>query len=276
VDETNPPPHSYKAQRTYERDANAARQKMLRNGTSKIPPICGYTYKTRKARVGGKQIPSYIAVCARTAGTNTNHHGRGFCDYHDWQANAEADKRNNPTQTRAALKVAAERAQFFGKQVAIDPHTALLDEIARTASVVAWLNDQMQQLRNKGMSDTDIIQQRTLQNGFRPSVWMELYQTERDHLVKTCVAAIKAGVAERKVQIAERQGQLIASMMFAFIHDIELGLNPDQIIAAPGLIRKHLMALPMAAPEASIDPSGILKSTHKYGKDIIDVPSRPA
>lgn len=268
------PPHSYKEQRTKEKRAAEHRRHMLKNGTSKLPPVCGFTYTTRKYR----EQPQYIAVCERAAGTNTNHMGRGYCDYHDWVAVHEAETKGARTQLGAALKVANERANFFGKQTAVDPHTALLDEISRTASVVKWLNDQMQELRDKGMTDKDIMMQKTFQSGFRPSVWMELYQQERDHLVKTCIAAIKAGVAERKVQIAERQGQLIASMMFAFIHDLELGLSPDQIIAAPKLIRKHLMALPMAGmnPEQTIDPAGVMKSTHPHGKDIIDVPSREA
>jgi len=267
------PPHPYKTQRRFEKDAGAARQRMLRNGKSTLPPICGFTYKTRKLK-SRPDVPSYIAVCQRTAGTNTDHHGHGYCDYHDWLATHEAQ--GGSTQLNNALKVAQERAHFFGKQIAVDPHTALLDEISRTASVVKFLNDKMQEFRDLGWTDEMIMAQKTFQAGIRPSVWMELYQQERDHLVRTCVAAIKAGVAERKVQIAERQGQLIASMMFSFIHDMELGLTPDQIIAAPRLIRKHLMALPMAASEATIDPAGVMRSTHPHGKDIIDVESRPA
>lgn len=271
------PPHSYKDQRLLERRADATRKGMLKNGVSKLPPVCGFTYTTRRNR-NKPDVPTYIAVCARTAGSNTKHQGRGYCDYHDWQAAHDNENNTGQKQLGAALKVANERANFFGKQTAIDPHTALLDEISRTASVVKWLNDQMQELRDQGMTDHDIMMQKTFQAGFRPSVWMELYQQERDHLVKTCIAAIKAGVAERKVQIAERQGQLIASMMFAFIHDMDLGLSPQQIMDAPRLIRKHLMALPMMGtdPEKTIDPAGVMRSTHPHGKDIIDVPSREA
>lgn len=266
------PPHAYKAQRKFEKDSDMHRKQMLRNGVSKLPPVCGFTYRTRKIR-NKPEVPTYIAVCARNAGANTNHQGRGYCDYHDWQAIHDSETKGAPAQMGAALKHATERAQFFGKQVAVDPHTALLEEISRTASVVEWLNDQLQKLRDSGKSDEDILAQKTFQSGFRPSVWMELYQTERDHLVRTCIAAIKAGVAERKVQIAERQGQLIASMMFAFIHDLELGLTPDQIMSAPRLIRKHLMALPMASPtaEQTIDPAGVMRSTDRHGRDIIDV-----
>jgi hypothetical protein len=269
------PPHSYKEQRLMEKRADTARKQMLRNGVTKIPPVCGYTYRTRKVK-NKPNDPTYIAVCPRTAGTNTNHHGKGYCDYHDWQAIHDAQGKGQPSQLKAALKEANERAQFFGKQVAVDPHTALLDEISRTASVVRFLNDKMQEFRDMGWTDDMIMAQKTFQSGIKPSVWMELFQIERDHLVRTCVAAIKAGVAERKVQIAERQGQLIASMMFSFIHDLELGLTPDQLMRSPQLIRKHLMALPMQAAESNIDPSGVMKSTMMSGKDIIDVPSRSA
>jgi hypothetical protein len=73
------------------------------------------------------------------------------------------------------------------------------------------------------------------------------------------VAAIKAGIAERKVQIAEQQGRMIAAMMLAFIHDPDLGLSPSQIMRAPELVRRHLMSLPNAAPDA-VDPKRILEA----------------
>lgn len=46
-----------------------------------------------------------------------------------------------------------------------------------------------------------------------PSLWYELYARERDHLVKVCAAAIRAGVETRKVELAEKQGDLLAAAL---------------------------------------------------------------
>lgn len=252
---TDQPPHTYKAQRQAEREAAAARERLLRLGKCETKPVCGYTYLTRKSK-RFPDNPRVMQVCARVAGAGTKHFGSGFCDYHEWQ------EAHNPTnQLGNALKQAAEQAFFFGKPIPTDPVTALLEEVSRTAAVVDWVHEKLNEFRAMGMSDADIMTQRTLQAGIQPSVWYNLYQQERSHLVDVCTRAIKAGIAERKVQIAERQGQLIASMMFAFIHDKELGLSVDQITNAPRIIRKHLLQLPMAADaEQKIDPEGIMRA----------------
>lgn len=249
------------------------RQASVRRGSTRLPPMCGYIYKTHKSKKYPERKQE-ITSCTRTAGANTKHQGKGYCDYHEWAAVYAPE--NNTKQVKDALKVATERAMFFGQMVDTDPHAALLHEINRTASVVEWLHNKMLEFREQGMTDSDIMQQRTLQDGYKPSVWMNLFQTERDHLVKTCVAAIKAGVAEKKVQIAERQGQLIASMMFAFIHDRELGLDTEQVVRAPAIIRKHLLSLPsMSEHEAQIDPEGIMRK-HAASTKVVEATAREA
>lgn len=43
-----------------------------------------------------------------------------------------------------------------------------------------------------------------------PSVWYQLYLKEREHLAKVCALALRAGIEERKVKLAESQGLLVA------------------------------------------------------------------
>lgn len=254
------PPHTYKQQRAYEKDAGRNRTRLLAAGGMEIPPMCGYTYLPR-ASSKTKSDPHYVNApvnCARTAGSSTPHLGTGFCDYHEW-ATTYDQKTTNPVQYAAALRIVHEKAKFFGRATSKDPHTMLLEEIGRTASIVEWLEDKLKTLSEEGVPDDVILQQYSKVAGFKPSVWMELLQNERKHLVSTCVAAIKAGVAERKVQIAETQGRMIAAMMMAFMHDPELGLTPVQMIAAPKLIRKHLLALPTAS-ETDLDPQRVMQN----------------
>ena len=268
------PPHTYKEQRTLERKASRSREEMLARGDLDLPTVCGFTYKPRptraqKAQKGWKPSDT---VCQRSAGAGTTHHGKGFCDYHQWQVSSETTNATTPrNELTYAMKQAAERSKFFGDPRSIDPHSVLLEEIGRSAGIVGYYEGKLQEFRDWGLTDEQIISQKTLKDGEKPSVWMELFNTEREHLVKTCIAAIKAGVAERKVQIAEQQGRMIAAMLFAFMHDPEIGLTPDQMLKAPGVIRRHMLSLPQANPVA-MDPAAVLATTNnRTTGQVIDV-----
>lgn len=255
-----PYPHEYKTQRRMEREAGAKRQEMLSSGkVTKLPMVCGYTYLTRptkQQRVDPAWHPEPV-VCMRAAGAGTDHQGRGFCDYHT--AEAANNLARAPKQLQAARQHALQQSSFFGTPTYTDPHQVILDEIARSARIVAWIDEQMMAERDRGVPEKEIMQAYSKQKGFQPSVWAELHAREREHLVRTATAAIKAGIAERKVRIAEQQGMLIVAMMQAFIHDPELGLTPDQMLRAPVLMRKHLLNLPNE-DEQSVDPQRILEA----------------
>ena len=63
---------------------------------------------------------------------------------------------------------------------------------------------------------------------------------ERDRCVAFAAKAIAAGLAERSVRLAERQGQLLADMIRAVMADPELGLSVEQRAAVPAVMRRHL------------------------------------
>ena len=238
-------PRPYKEQRKREASAMIARRGLLKDG-AELPPVCGYTYYPRKPASTSKvkfdwRVP---AVCYCVAGANTNHLGSGYCDYHEVEVLLQSDSKSTTKQFQAAKAIAYENATLFGVPKPTNPFDAIMDEISRTAGIVEWLNHHMKQMETDGSDAESILQQYSVKMGFQPSVWYQLFIEERKHLVATCTAAIKAGVAERKVQIAEQQGRLIAMMFTAFIHDPRLGLTPDQILAAPKLISEHLTGLP--------------------------------
>lgn len=236
-------PHDYKTQRKLEKLAGENRKNLLEAGTE-LPPVCGYTYKPRKPKNPSATFDPAPVVCMRVAGSGTTHQASGFCDYHEVVSTQELNKPSTTKQLQAAKNIAYQNATFLGVSKPTDPHTALMDEISRTAGIVEWLENKMRSMSDDGIPDDEILQQFNIKMGFQPSVWYTLFLEERQHLVRTCTAAIKAGVAERRVQIAEQQGRIIAAMMMAFIHDTELGLTPEQVMKAPELVRKHLMQLP--------------------------------
>lgn len=66
---------------------------------------------------------------------------------------------------------------------------------------------------------------------------------ERERCASWCVKAIAAGLAERQVRMAEKQGALIADVLRSVMGDATLGLSEEQRRAMPDVIRRHLAAV---------------------------------
>jgi hypothetical protein len=142
-------------------------------------------------------------------------------------------------ERRRQHEEATEAVRTYGLPVDIAPEDALLEEVHRTAGHVAYLNaivgegkrsDLMQWVVGAGDEGGAAYQRR--------SVWVELYQEERKHLVGVCKAAITAGIAERQVRLAERQGELVGELLRVAIEAARL--TPDQQQAAYSAVRGHL------------------------------------
>lgn len=63
---------------------------------------------------------------------------------------------------------------------------------------------------------------------------------ERERCANWCAKAIAAGLAERQVRLAERQGNLIADLLRSVMNDPRLGLTDEQRRAMPDVARHHL------------------------------------
>lgn len=153
--------------------------------------------------------------------------------------------------------MAAEAVATYGLPREVDPHDALLEEVHRTAGHVAWLAAQIQALDPDALiwGKTEEVEKMAgefpgidVTHAAVPPVWVELYQRERKHLVDVCKAAIAAGVAERQIRLAERQGQEMAGV-FRRVLDA-LGLSTEQRALVPQLLRREIAAL--TAPETKI------------------------
>lgn len=66
----------------------------------------------------------------------------------------------------------------------------------------------------------------------------ELEAKERDRCANFAAKAVAAGLAKRQVELAERQGQMILTILTGVFD--ELGLTDRQLELAPALIRQHL------------------------------------
>lgn len=163
------------------------------------------------------------------------------------QVKAAADRR---LAHAAAQKQMETAVRTLGLPIDVDPGKALLDEIHWTAGHVAWLREKVQELEAEqlvwgkekhedGVGPQGIVDVTTEKAG--PSVWYELYLKERDHLAKVCALALRAGIEERKVKLAESQGALVADVIRRIL--AALGLTPEQQLLVPQIVPQELRAL---------------------------------
>ena len=148
------------------------------------------------------------------------------------QVRAKANRRLQ--EAEAALAV-----QALGGRRDITPTEALLEEVQWTAGHVAWLRARVQELEPEELTwgETKSIDGVTTEEA-RPSVWYALYLKEREHLVTVTTAALRAGVEERRVQLAEHQGSLLASAITRILD--ALHLTPTQAELVPTVVPQIL------------------------------------
>lgn len=153
-------------------------------------------------------------------------------------------------RAKAAANVAREEAeravQTLGLPREIDPGRALLEEVWRTAGAVAWLEAKVREL-----GEHDLVWGMTKQKDggddrgttyeAKPSIWYELWIRERKHLLEVCDKTLRAGVEKRQVELAERQGQLIAVAIHGILGDLRLSDAQQQL--ARTVVPRHLRAI---------------------------------
>jgi hypothetical protein len=192
----------------------------------KVKELRERTGKCSSATRAGKR-------CAKSAGWGTEHPGTGPCKLHGG---------NTPTVVKGTQVVLAQAAvETYGLPREIDPFTALAEELARTAGHVAWLGQQVAKLEEAevvgpvGTEGTDA--ESGLQHHPRgeASVWVRLYQEERKHLTDVASTCIKCGLDAKRVELAQQQGQLLATVIQGVLGELKI----DPAKAAP-VVRKHL------------------------------------
>ena len=197
----------------------------------------------RARRAGGGQ-------CSGVAMT-----GQNVCHMHGGKAQQNLAK----AKERVVERKAAELVATYGRKIETTATEALLDEVQWTAGHVAWLRERVQEIESTAtVTGTDTEhplvwgvtrekeggEDRGVTSEAAPNVWLKLYQQERDHLVKVCSAAIKAGIEERRIQLAEQQGALVAQAIRAILGDLQL--TAEQQARVPEVVPRHLRALASA------------------------------
>jgi len=189
---------------------------------------------TATSKQTGKRCGNYPAKGAKTC---RFHGSANAVSKHAAAKNLEAIKAEKKLERAAAT---------LGLSRDVSPSEALLEEVRWSAGHVEWLRERVQELEQhqlvwgksevKDLDDTTMVTSKA-----QMSVWVDLYNRERDHLVKVAGAALKAGVEERRVRLAESQGALVADVIRRILND--LGLNQEQEARVAKVVPQHLRAI---------------------------------
>ena len=170
---------------------------------------------------------------------------------------------NSPRAKAAAGKrvAEAELAQKVGtlgireKYPDVDPGQALLTEIQISHAHVQWLRAKVAEIEpneliwgttktESGIGPQGPVYMTVQEAGFH--TWYQLYTKEREHFAKLTTMALKAGIEARKIQLAERTGEMVAGAIQRILDGLQL--TPDQSKIVPTLVPTVLREL---APTAA-------------------------
>lgn len=147
----------------------------------------------------------------------------------------------------------------FGKPIpeSSDPDLAgslLLEEIRWTAGHLAWLREIIGGLdegalvwgdkasqHQVGQGPEGPVDVATTSQAAGVNVWLDIYHQQQKHLLACCKVAIDAKIAERRVQLAEQEGE--RQGLWLRVATACLNPSPEQMreVMAAGLANLHLL-----------------------------------
>jgi hypothetical protein len=184
--------------------------------------------------------------CDKSAGWGTNHPGHGRCRFHGG---------SSPRAEIAGQVALAHREyQVMGAPVDVPPHEALLECIRIAAGEVAYASEQIARLdpeeavgsvvtvtrrplkEEKGAESMDLVAEEVRTESPQLHIWIQVRRQAMDRLVTYSATALKAGLEERLVRVAEQQGQLLAQAVRGILEELGVADRPE----VPAVVRKHL------------------------------------
>lgn len=152
---------------------------------------------------------------------------------------------------RARTQIAAGRAVArLGMSVDMHPAEALVDLVHWTAGEVAYWRDVVTTIEATGGHKALTWGRTKVKEGgddrgtteqAAPHIAYQMLTSASDRLATYAAAALRAGVDERRVQLAERQGQLVADVIRGVL--AALDLTPAQWELVPTVVPAQLRLL---------------------------------
>lgn len=157
---------------------------------------------------------------------------------------------------RIAAGKAAKAMRLFAEPETVDPSQALLDLVHWTAGEVTYWRAQVRALAEESADALTWSKTRHeegvgvgSEGGYgskdveeaAPHVAYAMLSAAQDRLAKYATAALRAGVEERRVKLAEQQGELVAGAIRAILADLQL--TAEQSARVPEVVPRHLRLL---------------------------------
>jgi len=172
--------------------------------------------------------------------------GQEVCKSHGGrspQALAAAEARRAAEESTKQL---TKLAKSLGEQSDVtDPSEIVLEQIQWRHGHVRWLRT-----RAMAIAPKQAVWGRTKKkvggddhgttSESKPNVWWQLYFQASSELEKLCIEAIRAGLEERRVRLAEQQADVLVRMLDGLLAD--LGHDPDDPATAE-VVERHLRAV---------------------------------
>lgn len=186
-----------------------------------LPEKRQYCEAQKKEHRGG-------GTCKARAGQGTDHLGYGFCKNHGGNTPAGKTHVREAQATDAALK--------WGIPREVDPHTALIEELHRTAGLVTFYGYMAEQLATDDLHGPVGGGQWSIPK-HEAHIWVRLHQEERDRYARIAKTCVDVGIEERQIRLAEEQGRILANKVRDMLSELGIDMkNPD----VQDIIRRHL------------------------------------
>ena len=183
------------------------------------------------ATLCGAQKRQSDGTCTQPAGWGTNHVGIGRCKLHG----------GNTTNHAAAARTTQAKRDviLFGARRDIHPAEALVELVQWTAGEVDYWRQRVRLLDEADLTwgvtkVKDGGDDRGTTQEAKPNIAYVMLRDASDRLERYCSSALKAGVDERRVRIAEAQGAQLVGVMIGVLvelgHDVSPGSEAAQVL----------------------------------------------
>ena len=158
---------------------------------------------------------------------------------------------------RLATIAAAEEVARLGIRVDVHPAEALLDLVHWTAGEVAYWRAKTVEIADADGPDALTWGTTRVKEGgddrgttqeAKPHIYLVMLRDASDRLASYATAALKAGVEERRVQLAQAHGIAVAGAIRGIL--AALNLTPEQQALVPTVVPQQLRLL-TARPEGA-------------------------
>lgn len=155
---------------------------------------------------------------------------------------------------RVRVEKVRKMAATYGAPRDVSPDAFLLELVSISAGAVWWLREIISELdpgalvygekqttHQEGHGPEGPVDITTVVHGAGINVWMEMYLAEREHGRKASSDALRAGVEERQIQLAEQFGERAGQWLRASLEGEELSEDVIRRVVAAGIRNMHVL-----------------------------------